>query len=143
MWRLTWSFFVTMVLASLPMNALSVYVFHDAGEPFNSAFISLIVEAIMFSLVVSGLFLFLIFLGKKLIRHPATPPNVRLVCCLGIATMILQYPFDLAARVWAHAISDSFLAAYMLLSPVVCASIVVAYNLLQSRHPEHPKQAAR
>ena len=143
MWRLTWLFFSAMLLASLPVSALSVYVFHDAGEPFNSAFISLTVEAIMFSLVVSGLFCLLIFLGKKLIRQPAAPPNVWLVCCLGIATMILQYPFDFVARVWAHSISDKLLAAYMLLSPVVCAAIVMAYSLFQSRQAGHAEPVAR
>jgi hypothetical protein len=134
MLRLAWVFFSAMVLASLPVSALSAYVLHDAGEHLNASFISLIGETIMFSLVVSGLFFLWIFSGPKPIRHPATPSNIRLVCCLAIATMILQYPFDLAARTWAHAMSDKLLAVYMLFSPVVCAAILLAYNVFKSRH---------
>jgi|WetSurMetagenome_2_1015567.scaffolds.fasta_scaffold421420_2 hypothetical protein len=129
MWRAAIWFFSGMILSALPVNALSVYVFHDVDKDmigqWHVAYVQLNIELLIVSLIASGLLLLFICLGEKLFHHPILSLNIRLAFILGVSTIVLQYVCEMAARLWAPQITTIILAVYPFLSAALAAIMLV------------------
>ena len=66
-----------MLVAVLPVNAVSVYVLHDVDKDrvgrWNLAFLELCEEFLIFSALATGLFLLFLWAGRALLRKPLPP----------------------------------------------------------------------
>ena len=119
-----------MFAASMLTNTVAVYLLHDVDADlvgkWSLAYQQLTLEFLLFSVVVTSCFLLLTWIGRLILRLRRTPLNSRLGLFLGAAVVCLQYPAEFAVRklTTAHS-SDSFLLAYLLLSPVCCAGVVL------------------
>ena len=111
-------------------NAVAVYWLHDVDADlvgrWNLAYRDLTLEVLVFSVVVASCFLLLTWIGKVVFRLRQITKNFKLGLFLGAAVTCLQYPAEFAVRklTTTHS-SDTFLLAYLLLSPVCCAAIVL------------------
>lgn len=69
MWRMTWRFYVGMLVAALFTNAVAVYLLHDVDPDrigqWNLAYRELAEEFLLFAFVVAALFLLLYLAGKS------------------------------------------------------------------------------
>ena len=115
-----------MVAAVLPVNFISVYLLHDVDKErvgrWNLAFFELFEEFLLFSLVVTGLFLFFLWCGRALLRIPASS-NYVLAFSMGVLVILLQYPIEVGGRAVLPAWEDVVLTLYLLLSPLICAVV--------------------
>lgn len=130
MWRLVSNFFAGLLAASVLTNAVAVYWLHDVDPDlvgkWNLAYQQLTLEFLIFSVVVASSFLVLTWMGRIVFRLRQVTVNSRLGLFLGAATVFLQYPAEFAVRMFTTThTSDTFLTAYLLLSPVCCAAIVL------------------
>jgi hypothetical protein len=118
-----------MLLAAVPLNALSAYVFHDVDKDmvgqWSRAFSDQMVEVLFFIFVADSLLLIYLFLARKLFKLPDGQLSAKTAFLSGIFTILLQYPFDYASRAIAPSMSEKLLWAYLLLSPVACASLLL------------------
>lgn len=111
-------------------NAVAVYWLHDVDADlvgkWNLAYQQLTLEFLIFSIVVASCFLLLTWIGRVVFRLGQVTVNSRLGLFLGAAVVCLQYPAEFAVRklITTHS-SDTFLLAYLLLSPVCCAAIIL------------------
>jgi hypothetical protein len=130
--RLASNFFGGMILTVLPVNAISVYLFHDVDPDrvgqLNRAFAELCLEFIGFILVVGGLFMFFTWIGRALLHLQAIPPHPKLGLILGVLAVLLQYPFELAGRLFFPGMQDIVLTVYLLLSPMLFAALLLRDN---------------
>ena len=126
-------FLLGILVAALPVNALSVYVLHDFNKnevgQANAAFAGLAFEVVVFSVVASLLLVLFLWLGRRLVRAPVARPHLGLVLLLGAATIVAQYIFDMAARMLTPIIAEGTLTAYLLISPAVCAAILLKHGV--------------
>jgi ABC-type Fe3+ transport system permease subunit len=87
---------------ALFLGAISVYAFHDVDQDkiahLSEAFAGLSVEAMVFSLIISGAVGPLSLLGRQLFKLRGSSPRPRIGLLLGIAAAILQYPCDFVGR---------------------------------------------
>jgi hypothetical protein len=130
MWRLSFMFFIGMFTAATLTNAISVYLLHDVDADltgkWNQAYWNLTIEFFFFAVVVAALFLTVTWVGTLILHLRDTPANSRLVMVLGIALILFQYPAEFAVRkLSASHSADTFLLAYLVLSPVACSTIVL------------------
>jgi hypothetical protein len=134
--RLVTIFFVGLLVAALPIDALSVYLLHDvdAGKvgQWSAAFRDLNVEMFVFSVITSVLLFVFLWLGRKLFRTQLARPHLGLVFLLGAGVVVVQYLSDIAARALAPATSQLMLSVYILLSPAVCDFILLRNSKHQS-----------
>jgi len=130
MWRQSSNLFVGVFATSMLANAIAVYWLHDVDADlvgrWNLAYRELTLEVLVFSIVVASCFLLLTWIGKVVFRLRQITRNSTLGLFLGAAVTCLQYPAEFAVRklTTTHS-SDKFLLAYLLLSPVCCAAIVL------------------
>ena len=111
-------------------NAAGVYWLHDVDPDrvgkWNLAYRELTLELVVFSIAVTSCFLLLTWIGTVVFRLRQVKVNLKLGLFLGAALTCLQYPAEFAVRkLTATHSSDKFLLAYLLLSPVCCAAIVL------------------
>jgi len=138
MWRLSSHFFVGVFATSMLTNAVAAYWIHDVDPDllgrWNLPYRELTLEVLAFSVVVASCFLPLTCIGRVVFHLRQVTVNSKLGLFLGAAVTCLQYPAEFAVRklTTTHS-SNTFLPAYLLLSPVCCAAIV----LLDS-HKRHP-----
>lgn len=115
------SFVLGMILTVLPLNAISVYLFHDVDPDsvgqWNKACVELGFEFLAFVLVVEALFVLFTWIGRMILRLPSLRPNRRLGLILGVSTILLQYPIHLAGRIFAPGQKDVVLLVYLILCP--------------------------
>jgi hypothetical protein len=133
MWRSTSKFFVGMFATAMLTNAAAVYLLHDVDADrigrWSLAYWELTLEFLIFSLVVAGAFLLLLWIGTAVFNLRDVTVNSRLSFFLGIAVMLIQYPAEFTVRKLTTGNSvDGFLLGYILLSPVCCAAIVLLDN---------------
>ncbi len=121
-----------MLITVLPVNFISVYLLHDvdkerAGQ-WNLAFFELCEEFLIFSMVVTGLFLFFLWCGRVLLRIPPSS-NYVLAFSMGVLVILVQYPIELAGRAVLPSWEDVVVTLYLLVSPLLCA----VFFLIRSR----------
>lgn len=130
MWRMTWRFYVGMLVAALFTNAVAVYLLHDVDPDrigqWNLAYRELAEEFLLFAFVVAALFLLFTWLGKVLLRLPRVSESSNWALSLGIAVILIQYPAEYTVRLITGHSADTFLTIYVLLSPLCCAAIILA-----------------
>jgi hypothetical protein len=94
-------FFLGLLLAMLPVNAISVYVLHDVDQDrvglWNKAFRVLAAGALAFSVVASLLLLIYLSAGRRILRLSEAPTDTSLATVLGASAAVCQYLFDIAA----------------------------------------------
>jgi hypothetical protein len=130
MWRLSFMFFIGMFTAAMLTNAISVYLLDDVDADligkWNQAYWDLTIEFFFFAVVVAALFLTVTWVGTLILHLSHTPPNSRLALVLGIALILFQYPAEFAVRkLNAGHSANTFLLAYLVLSPMACSTIVL------------------
>jgi hypothetical protein len=130
---------------ALFLGAISVYVVHDVDQDkighLSEAFAGLAVEAIVFSLIISGAVWPLSLLGRQLFKLRGCSPRARIGLPLGIATAILQYPCDFVGRKFFPDRADSFLSFYLVAAILVCTTVLLRDTFTQRtlrKAPEPP-----
>lgn len=111
-------------------NAVAVYWLHDVDADrmgqLNLAYRELTLEFFVFAVVLTVILFLLTCVGTFALRLRDVPPSPTLAFVLGMAVPILQYPAEFAVRkLTAGNLTDAFLLAYLLLSPVACAAIIL------------------
>lgn len=134
MWLLTSRFFIGTFATAILTNAAAVYLLRDVDADrvgrLNLAYWELTQEFLIFGLVVAGSFLLITWIGMMAFGLGGVTGNLRLAFVLGSAVTLIQYPAEFAVRkLTASHSADTFLLAYMLLSPFCSAAII----LLNSR----------
>lgn len=123
------AYFLGMAAAGFPIAAISVYVFHDVDldrvGQWNLAFSELCQETTAFILITGGLVMFLVWLSRIPFRLQSVPLNPKLGFRLGVAVILLQYPFEFACRRLFPNHDVLVAASYILFSSVVCALLVL------------------
>lgn len=118
-----------ILCAALPLDAISVYIFHDVDHDkigrWNEAFVGLSIEAAAFSLLISGGVLLLALLGRQLFHLRGCSPRPRIGLFLGIAVTVFQYPFDFAGRKLVPNSTESFLSLYLAAAIVLCTAVLL------------------
>jgi hypothetical protein len=88
MWRLTYSFVGGMTVAALPLNAISVYLFHDVDHDrvgqWNLAYLELCGEILILVAMTGTVVLLLTWIGRMIFRLQEVPPSSKLSFFLGI-----------------------------------------------------------
>jgi hypothetical protein len=127
MWRIAFTYFGGMMITVLPVNVLSVYVFHDVDKDrvghWNLAFVELCIEFGVFALVATGLFLFFVWFGRVLLRIPTIPSSYVLSFVMGVFVILAQYPIEFVGRIFLPSRQGTVLTLYLLLSPLLCAAV--------------------
>jgi hypothetical protein len=135
MQKLAKAFFWGLVVAGVSLNAISVYLLHDVDAnrigKLNLAFAELCEEFSFFIVIASVFFLFVLWIGKKLLRLQLLAPNQRLAFSLGAMLMIAQYGIDFFVRALLPNQRGTVLTAYLLLSPVLCAAIALRFTFVK------------
>jgi hypothetical protein len=85
----------------------------------------------VFAVAVTFALWLLTLLGPLIFQLRGSSTNPKLEFFLGLAVPIVQYPSDAAARKFCPNYSDKLLGAYMILSAVICAAILVWENLVR------------
>jgi hypothetical protein len=128
MWRLSFKLFSGMLVASVFTNAVAVYLLHDVDADeignFNSAYRGLMLEFLVYSIIVTAIFLLTVWTGSQVMRS-RVDSSARIGFILGTAVILIQYPAEFIVRWRTGHSSNLFLLAYMLLAPIGCASIVL------------------
>jgi len=121
-----------MTIAALPLNAISVYLFHDVDRDrvgqWNLAYLELSEEFLILAVIVGAIVLLLTWLGRILFHLQGTPTNPKLAFFLGILLILAQYPIELAARKYFPVQKDIVLGLYPFLSPIVCTALLLWDN---------------
>jgi hypothetical protein len=94
MWRLAYSFIGAMTIAALPLNAISVYLFHDVDDDrvgqWNLAYLELCGEFLILAAVAGTLVFLLTWIGRILLRLQEIPPSPKLAFFLGVLLILAQ-----------------------------------------------------
>lgn len=121
-----------MTVAALPLNAISVYLFHDVDHDrvgqWNLAYLELCGEFLILVAIAGTIVLLLTWLGRILFRLQEIPTNRKLAFFLGILLILAQYPIEFAARKYFPAQKDIVLGLYLFSSPIVCAALLLWDN---------------
>jgi cytochrome bd-type quinol oxidase subunit 1 len=135
MWRAILLLMLGMLCTALFLDAISVYVFHDVDQDkighWNEAFADLSVEAVVFSLIISGAAWFLALLGRQLFNLRGYSPRARIGLSLGIAAVGFQYPFEFAGRKLVPNHAEFFLAFYLVAAVFLCTSVLLRDTIKQ------------
>ena len=135
MWRIACRFLGGMLIAVLPVNFISVYLLHDVDKDrtdrWSLAFFELFEEFLLFSLVVTGLFLFFLWCGRALFRIPAAL-NYGLAFSLGVFVILVQYLIEWAGRAVLPAWGAVVLNLYIFLSPLLCAVLFLIRSRVEA-----------
>jgi hypothetical protein len=114
---------------ALLSDAVSVYIFHDVDKEkvghLNEAFVGLVAEIILFTLVIGLGVALLAALGRKLLHLKSYRPHARLGLFLGIGITAMQYPWDYIGRAFFPSFADTFLSLYLVLAIVICSIFIV------------------
>ena len=125
-----------MAAAGFPVAAISVYVFQDVDldrvGQWNLAFSEPCGETTGFILICGGLVMFLVWLSRILFRLQSLPLNPKLGFGLGVAVILLQYPFEFACRKLFPNHGVLVAASYILFSSALCALLVLRDSFAQS-----------
>jgi cytochrome bd-type quinol oxidase subunit 1 len=120
---------------ALFLAAISVYVFHDVDQDkighWNEAFADLSIEAIVFSLIISGAIWLLAFLGRQLFNLRGYSPRARIGLSLGIAAAVFQYPFEFVGRKLVPNLAKSFLSFYSVAAIFLCTAVLLRDTFTQ------------
>ena len=132
MWRLTRNFSFGIIVGGIPINLISVYLFHDVDKErvgqWDPAYNDLAVELTIFAVAMTLVLWLLTFLGRLIFSLRGSPTNPKLGFALGLAVIIVQYPWDFVARKLFPTHSNEQLGAYMILSVFSSAAILVWDN---------------
>jgi len=130
-------FMLGILLTALLSNVVTVYVFHDVDADkighMNEAFVGLLAESVLFTLIVGSGVGILTLLGGYLLHLKGYRPRAKSGLYLGIGIILFQYPWDFAGRAVFPKLADTFLALYLILAIVVCAIILIHDSLRQMR----------
>jgi len=122
-------FMLGIFCAALLSDAASVYVFHDVDKDmvgrWNEAFVGLLGEMILFTLVIGFGVAILFWIGRLVFRVKGYAPRAKLGLFLGVAVSVIQYPWDFVGRRMAPDFADAFLSAYMILAILLCSIVLV------------------
>lgn len=133
-------FFFGVAVSALPVNALSVYVFHDVDKnrmgQWNRAFGELMVEFLLFSTITALFLLVFLALGRRFIRPSVSEFHPGLSFLLGCGLLVFQYIFDILVRVFIPSMYDLMLGTYLLIGPAFCAAILLRSGT-QRAQPSH------
>jgi hypothetical protein len=114
---------------ALFLAAISVYVFHDVDQDrighWNEAFADLSIEMVLFSLLVSGGVWLLTMLGQRVFHLRGYFPRARVGLSLGIATALLQYPFEFLGRMLLPKFADPVLSVYLIAAIILCTAVLL------------------
>ena len=120
---------------ALFLGAISVYIFHDVDQDkigrLNEAFAGLSVEAIVFSLIISGAVSLLSLFGRQLFKLRGYSPRPIIGLLLGIAAAVFQYPFEFFGRRFFPNRGDSFLRFYLGVAVFVCTAVLLRDTFIQ------------
>jgi hypothetical protein len=124
-------------LTAVCIAFVSVYIFHDVDADkvghLNEAFAGLCNEVVLLTLVIGGPVWVLTVFGRRLFRMRSASPRSKLALLLGIFVTILQYPWELAGRIFVPKFEDFMLSFYLIAAVVVCTAVLLRDNLTQFR----------
>jgi hypothetical protein len=145
MWRAILLLMLGIFCTALFLNAISVYVFHDVDQNkighWKEAFADLSIEAVVFSLIISGAVWLLALLGRPLFNLRGYSPRARIGLSLGIATAFFQYPFEFVGRRLVPNRQESFLSFYLVAAILLCTAVLLRDTFMQlklRKALEHP-----
>jgi hypothetical protein len=128
--------------SALFIGAISVYVFHDVDHDkighWNEAFANLSIEVIAFSLMISGAVWLLALLGRRLFNLRGFSPRAKIGLYVGIATAVLQYPFEFVGRKLVPNLEESLLYFYLVAAIFLCTAILLRDTFQQRNLQKHP-----
>jgi hypothetical protein len=141
MWRAILLLMFGIFCTALFLAAISGYVFHDVDQDkighWNEAFGDLFIEAVVFSLIISGAVWLLALLGRQLFNLRGYSPRTRIGLSLGIATAVFQYPFEFVGRRLVPNLARSFLSFYLVAAIFLCTAVLLRDTLKQRKLRKH------
>lgn len=140
MWRSILLLILGIFCSALFIGAISVYVFHDVDQDkigyWNEAFANLSIEVVAFSLMISGAVWLLALLGR-LFNLRGFSPRAKIGLYVGIATAVLQYPFEFVGRRLVPNLAESLLYFYLVATIFLCTAILLRDTFQQRNLQKH------